>query len=132
MEMEVEGEGEEREAQGFADVEKVANEERVTMPMLSKYERARILGVRATQLAQGAMPVVEAEGMTDPMRIAEKELAEYKTPLVIRRYLPDASFEDWAVSEFRHNNEASGSEEDDDEDDQGDDMDIDDEDNAYE
>lgn len=39
--------------------------------------------------------MVELEGETDPLQIAMKELRERKIPLMIRRYLPDRSFEDW-------------------------------------
>ena len=125
MELEQMGEEPAQEQQRKKLQEREANEERITLPFLTKYEIARILGIRATQLAQGAMPVVEAEGMTDPMKIAEKELAEYKTPLVIRRYLPDQSFEDWAISEFRRHEHSASEEEEDDEDDEDDDEDID-------
>lgn len=44
--------------------------------------------------------MVEHEGETDPLQIAMKELRERKIPLLIRRYLPDGSFEDWAVDEL--------------------------------
>lgn len=80
--------------------ERKANAERVTRPWLTKYERTRIIGTRATQIAMGAPPMVELLDETDPLRIAEKELKEYKVPLVIRRYLPDGSFEDWTVAEM--------------------------------
>ena len=36
----------------------------------------------------------------DPILIAEKELADRKIPFLIRRYLPDNSYEDWKVSEL--------------------------------
>lgn len=42
---------------------------------------------------------------TDPLRIAEKELKEFRVPLVIRRFLPDGSFEDWTVSELNPENQ---------------------------
>ena len=32
--------------------------------------------------------------------IAERELAEKKIPFVIRRFLPDGSYEDWKLSEL--------------------------------
>lgn len=80
--------------------ERVPNAKRVTRRILSKYERTRILGTRATQIAMGAAPVVQAEDQTDPLRIAELELKDYKIPLIIRRYLPDGSFEDWTVEEL--------------------------------
>ncbi|KAJ9117788.1 hypothetical protein QFC20_000067 [Naganishia adeliensis] len=77
-----------------------ANEKRVTTPYLTKYERARILGTRALQISMNAPVLVPLEGETDPLEIATKELKAKKIPLVVRRYLPDGSFEDWKVSEL--------------------------------
>ena len=36
----------------------------------------------------------------DPISIAEKELHERMLPFIIRRYLPDGSYEDWDASEL--------------------------------
>lgn len=38
----------------------------------------------------------------DPLEIAKKELAQKKIPLIIRRFLPDGSYEDWksVISRF--------------------------------
>ncbi|VDN23616.1 unnamed protein product [Gongylonema pulchrum] len=80
--------------------EKTASAERVTTPFMTKYERARILGTRALQIAMGAPVMVELEGETDPLEIARKELKHQKIPLIVRRYLPDGSFEDWSVDEL--------------------------------
>jgi DNA-directed RNA polymerase I, II, and III subunit RPABC2 len=44
--------------------------------------------------------MVELEGETDPLQIALKELREKKIPLIIRRYLPDDSYEDWSIDEL--------------------------------
>ncbi|GHJ83875.1 hypothetical protein NliqN6_0277 [Naganishia liquefaciens] len=77
-----------------------SNELRVTTPYLTKYERARILGTRALQISMNAPVLVPLEGETDPLEIATKELKAKKIPLVVRRYLPDGSFEDWKVSEL--------------------------------
>jgi DNA-directed RNA polymerase I, II, and III subunit RPABC2 len=44
--------------------------------------------------------MVELEGLTDPIQIAKKELRERRIPLMVRRYLPDGSYEDWAVDEL--------------------------------
>jgi len=74
--------------------------ERITTRYMTKYERARILGTRALQISLGAPIMVELEGETDPLQIAMKELRERKIPLIIRRFLPDQSFEDWAVDEL--------------------------------
>ncbi|PWN95003.1 RNA polymerase Rpb6 [Tilletiopsis washingtonensis] len=67
---------------------------------MTKYERARILGTRALQISMNAPVLVPTDGETDPLAIAMKELAAKKIPLVVRRYLPDGSFEDWTVSEL--------------------------------
>ncbi|KAL1748987.1 RNA polymerase, subunit omega/K/RPB6 [Schizophyllum fasciatum] len=81
--------------------ERQPNKERVTTPYLTKYERARILGTRALQISMNApvlVPLDQEE--TDALQIAIKELSQRKIPLIIRRYLPDGSFEDWSVSEL--------------------------------
>ncbi len=73
---------------------------RTTTPYLTKYERARVLGTRALQISMNAPVMVELDGETDPLHIAMKELKERKIPILIRRYLPDGSFEDWAIDEL--------------------------------
>ncbi|GAA5962577.1 hypothetical protein JCM5350_007570 [Sporobolomyces pararoseus] len=79
---------------------KHANKERVTTPYMTKYERARILGTRALQISMNAPVLVPLEGESDPLVIAQKELSAKKIPLVVRRFLPDGSYEDWLVSEL--------------------------------
>ncbi|CDZ96762.1 dna-directed rna polymerases and iii polypeptide [Phaffia rhodozyma] len=76
------------------------NEKRVTSHYMTKYERARILGTRALQISMNAPVLVPLNGESDPLDIAIKELAAKKIPLVVRRYLPDGSFEDWRVDEL--------------------------------
>ncbi|XP_045196972.1 DNA-directed RNA polymerases I, II, and III subunit RPABC2-like [Mercenaria mercenaria] len=73
---------------------------RITTPYMTKYERARVLGTRALQIAMCAPVMVELEGETDPLIIAMKELKARKIPMIIRRYLPDGSFEDWGIDEL--------------------------------
>ncbi|XP_067124197.1 DNA-directed RNA polymerases I, II, and III subunit RPABC2 [Centruroides vittatus] len=76
------------------------NQKRITTPYMTKYERARVLGTRALQIAMCAPVMVELEGETDPLQIAMKELKARKIPIIIRRYLPDGSYEDWGVDEL--------------------------------
>jgi DNA-directed RNA polymerases I, II, and III subunit RPABC2 len=76
------------------------NTAKITTRYLTKYERARLLGTRALQLSMNAPPLVELDGETDPLKIAAKELRERKLPLIVRRYLPDGSFEDWSLDEL--------------------------------
>ncbi|KAI4490295.1 hypothetical protein M0802_010763 [Mischocyttarus mexicanus] len=78
----------------------VQRSKRITTRYMTKYERARVLGTRALQIAMCAPVMVELEGETDPLQIAMKELKQRKIPIVIRRYLPDNSFEDWGIDEL--------------------------------
>jgi DNA-directed RNA polymerase subunit K/omega len=60
---------------------------RITLPYMTKYERARVLGTRALQIAMCAPVMVELEGETDPLQIAMKELKQRKIPIIIRRWV---------------------------------------------
>ncbi|EIE23619.1 RNA polymerase Rpb6 [Coccomyxa subellipsoidea C-169] len=73
---------------------------RITTRYMTKYERARILGTRALQISMNAPVMVELNGESDPLEIAMKELREKKIPFIVRRYLPDGSYEDWTIEEL--------------------------------
>ena len=77
------------------------NTQRRTIPFLTKYEKARIIGKRAMQISKGSPPLVEIGNLENPIDIARKELMERKIPFIIRRPLPDGSYEDWRVDELR-------------------------------
>ncbi|KAM7189282.1 DNA-directed RNA polymerases I, II, and III subunit RPABC2 [Rhypophila sp. PSN 637] len=79
---------------------KIPDNERTTTPYMTKYEKARILGTRALQISMNAPVLVDLEGETDPLQIAIKELREKKIPLVVRRYMPDGTYEDWTCEEL--------------------------------
>merc|ERR1712010_57976 len=85
-------------AEGGATGEK--SDKKITSPYMTKYERARVLGTRALQIAMCAPVMVELEGETDPLVIAQKELKMRKIPIIIRRYMPDGSFEDWSIQDL--------------------------------
>ncbi|XP_030374779.1 DNA-directed RNA polymerases I, II, and III subunit RPABC2 [Scaptodrosophila lebanonensis] len=78
----------------------VPKSKRITTKYMTKYERARVLGTRALQIAMCAPIMVELDGETDPLQIAMKELKQKKIPIIIRRYLPDHSYEDWSIDEL--------------------------------
>ncbi|KAG0440522.1 DNA-directed RNA polymerases I, II, and III subunit RPABC2 [Dictyocoela muelleri] len=73
---------------------------RVTTPIMTKFEKAYIIGMRAMQLSMNAPPTVDIENMTDPLQIAIKEFNENKIPFVIERKLPDGSVEFWRLDEL--------------------------------
>ena len=67
---------------------------------MTKYERARILGSRALQISKNAPLMVDDGDESDPYKLAEHELNEKKIPFIVRRYLPDGSYEDWKVADL--------------------------------
>lgn len=72
-----------------------------TIPILTKYEKTRILGIRIKQLNNGALPYVKiAEDLLDNFIIAEKELKEKKIPFIIQRPLPNNTFEYWKLEDL--------------------------------
>lgn len=54
---------------------------------LTRFEKARIIGARALQIARGALPLIDIE-TKDPIAIAEKEFAEGVIPLDVKRKMP--------------------------------------------
>lgn len=58
----------------------------MTEETYSKYEKARIIGARALQLAHGAPPLVKVpEGMVNSIDLAELEFTDGVIPITILR-----------------------------------------------
>ena len=70
------------------------------IPILTKFEKARIMGVRLQQLANGAKPRVDTKHCKDIKEIVEEELKQRKIPFIIRRPLPCGTYEDWRMEDF--------------------------------
>lgn len=71
-------------------------------PEMTKYELALIIGKRATQIAQGAIPLINVPArMTHVDEIAEEELRQKKTPFIIRRDLGNGKYEFWKVKDMK-------------------------------
>jgi len=72
-----------------------------TLPYLTKYEKARILGQRAKQIECGAKPLVKVpENIIDGYIIAELELQQKRIPFIIRRPIPGGAFEYWNLKDL--------------------------------
>jgi DNA-directed RNA polymerase I, II, and III subunit RPABC2 len=72
-----------------------------TIPILTKYEKTRILGERTKQINNGSKPFVEVENdIIDGYLIACKELEEKKMPFIIRRPLPSGGSEYWHIRDL--------------------------------
>ena len=74
-----------------------------TIPYLTKYEKARILGQRSKQIETGAKPLVKVpENIIDSYIIAELELKEKKIPFIIRRPIPGGACEYWHLRDLEN------------------------------
>jgi DNA-directed RNA polymerase I, II, and III subunit RPABC2 len=72
-----------------------------TIPIMTKYEKTRILGQRAKQLNEGAPAFIKIDStVIDGYLIAVKELEQKKTPFIIRRPLPNGGSEYWRVQDL--------------------------------
>jgi DNA-directed RNA polymerases I, II, and III subunit RPABC2 len=72
-----------------------------TVPFLTKYEKARILGERAKLLNAGGKPFVNVDpSILDGYLIAEKELNEKKLPFIIKRPITNGACEYWKVEDL--------------------------------
>ena len=74
-----------------------------TIPFLTKFEKAKILGLRAKQINDGAqtfvkVPVAVVNGYT----IAQLEMSEKKLPFIIRRPIPNGCSEYWKLSDLEN------------------------------
>lgn len=70
-------------------------------PFLTVYERTKILGTRTNQLAEGARPFVTVpEHIIHPLDIAKLELEQRRLPFIVKRPMPDGTFEFWRLSDL--------------------------------
>ena len=74
-----------------------------TIPYLTKYEKARIIGQRAKQIETGSKPFVKVpEHVIDGYVIAELELQQKKIPFIIRRPMPGGGSEYWNLRDLEN------------------------------
>lgn len=72
-----------------------------SQPFLSTFERTKLIGFRANQLSQGARPyILVPESVTSTLEIAKMELEQRRLPFIIKRPMPDGTFEYWRLSDL--------------------------------
>jgi len=72
-----------------------------TSPVMTVFEKALVIGKRATQIAYGAEPLFDVPSrLTKVEEIAEEELRLGKNPFMIKRDLGNSRFEYWAVRDM--------------------------------
>lgn len=72
-----------------------------TKNILSKYERVKIIGVRAEQLQRGAIANVKVDDENfNPVEVAKRELEERLIPFMVVRKLPNGTKEYWRLDDM--------------------------------
>jgi len=72
-----------------------------TIPIMTKYEKAKIIGIRAQQINSGSEPFIPVDvNMIDGLSIANEELLQKKIPFIIRRPMPNGSSEYWNIADL--------------------------------
>jgi DNA-directed RNA polymerases I, II, and III subunit RPABC2 len=72
-----------------------------TMPILTKYEKARLIGSRAEQINRGAAPAIPVdENIIDGRTIAIMEFEKKAIPFIIARPLPSGAVEYWKMQDL--------------------------------
>jgi DNA-directed RNA polymerase subunit K/omega len=72
-----------------------------TVPFLTKYEKARIIGVRTEQLERGAQPLIPlAANIINGRTIAMMEFEKKKIPFIIARPIPNKAIEYWKLEDL--------------------------------
>ena len=72
-----------------------------TIPILTKYEKAKIIGIRAQQINSGSEPFIAVDSnMIDGLTIAHEELMKHKIPFIIRRPMPNGASEYWNINDL--------------------------------
>jgi DNA-directed RNA polymerase I, II, and III subunit RPABC2 len=72
-----------------------------TLPFITKYEKAKLIGERATQINAGATPFIEVDqSIIDGYLIALAEFEQKKIPMIIRRPLPNNHSEYWRLADL--------------------------------
>ena len=70
-----------------------------TLPKITKYEKALLVGKRAKQIAEGASPNVKVLPGLNAIEIAEEELRQRKIPFIIKRPIGN-KFEFWKPADM--------------------------------
>ena len=81
-------------------LDKIDKQKRISLPFITKYEKARIIGLRTQQLLNGSQALVDTRGLKSFLEIAEKELKDKKIPFIIKRNLPNNKYEYWKINEL--------------------------------
>lgn len=74
---------------------------RNTIPVITKYELAALLAIRAAEIADNQPITIRNPDTTNPAEIAQLEFDAKKSPKKIKRMWPDGTVEVWSLNELQ-------------------------------
>lgn len=85
----------------FTNADGQADAKHRSAPFLTQFEKTKILGFRTNQLSQGARPYIAVpDHLTNLHEIARMELEARRLPIILKRPMPDGTFEKWRLSDL--------------------------------
>lgn len=78
----------------------ISGDDRLITKLMTKYDRAKILANRVSQLKQQAKPMINGVEGLDEEVIAQLELESKMMPYILVKRLPNGDDEEWKVSEM--------------------------------
>jgi DNA-directed RNA polymerase I, II, and III subunit RPABC2 len=79
----------------------IYDEKHKTIPILTRYEKSKIIGLRAKQINSGGDLFIKAPAnIIDGITLAKMELKQKKIPFIIRRPLPNGKNEYWDINDL--------------------------------
>lgn len=82
----------------YREIEK---KNKISENILTKYEKAKIIGISAQQIENGRKPALNIpNNLINPIDIAEYELKHKKTPFILKRKLPNNMFEYFKIEQL--------------------------------
>jgi len=86
---------------GFTTADGKTDAKHRSVPFLTQFEKTKILGFRTNQLSLGARPYIAVpDHVTDLREIARLELEARRLPIILKRPMPDGTFELWRLSDL--------------------------------
>lgn len=81
----------------------IVDEYHKTIPILTKYEVTKIIGMRTVQLDNGLEPFISVPSdVVDSSTIAKMELQQKKIPFIIKRPISHKQFEYWHLNDLEY------------------------------
>ena len=79
----------------------IYDEKHKTIPILTRYEKSKIIGLRAKQINSGGDLFIKAPAnIIDGITLAKMELKQKKIPFIVRRPLPNGKNEYWDINDL--------------------------------